>query len=253
WGRWGPTSRFQEEQPTGSGSVAPEVVEEAGEGQRPAEQSEEDPGPSPIHPRVTEKLRQEKQTLEQSASELQRTISELGELIHEMKEKEQLLVFFPDLHIPVETRFEISGNVMEDMGKQLQANNIRISILEEENARLRNAIAKIKGPAQQETQKVGGSAQGTREGAIQRHQASPGPLVGRKQPPPGPGDPPEAGNRPVFGLPEGPFFILPKPPRSLCTSLTPKLGHMGTPGRGGAGGAGRDQPGAGFGSFLNWR
>ncbi|KAG8146141.1 hypothetical protein E2320_012534 [Naja naja] len=78
--------------------------------------------------KVTEKLRQEKQTLEQSASELQRTISELGELIHEMKEKEQLLVFFPDLHIPVETRFE-------------------------KNARLRNAIAKIKGPAQQETQK----------------------------------------------------------------------------------------------------
>uniref|UniRef100_A0A8C6XP46 Chromo domain-containing protein n=1 Tax=Naja naja TaxID=35670 RepID=A0A8C6XP46_NAJNA len=34
-----------------SGSVAPEVVEEAGEGQRPAEQSEEDPGPSPIYPR----------------------------------------------------------------------------------------------------------------------------------------------------------------------------------------------------------
>ncbi|XP_026578002.1 coiled-coil domain-containing protein 157 isoform X1 [Pseudonaja textilis] len=103
--------------------------------------------------KLTEKLRQEKQTLEQSASELQRTISELGELIHEMKEKEKLLVFFPDLHIPVETRFEISGNVMEDMGKQLQANNIRISILEEENARLRNAIARIKEPAQQETQK----------------------------------------------------------------------------------------------------
>ncbi|XP_070806935.1 coiled-coil domain-containing protein 157-like isoform X2 [Pituophis catenifer annectens] len=103
--------------------------------------------------KLTEKLRQEKQSLEQSASELQRTISELGELIHEMKEKEKLLVFFPDLHIPVETKFEISGNVMEDMGKQLQANNIRISVLEEENSRLRNAIGKMKEPPQQETQK----------------------------------------------------------------------------------------------------
>uniref|UniRef100_A0A8C6X1S5 [histone H3]-trimethyl-L-lysine(9) demethylase n=1 Tax=Naja naja TaxID=35670 RepID=A0A8C6X1S5_NAJNA len=41
-----------EEQPTGSGSVAPGVVEETGEGQKPAEQSEEDPGPSPLHPRA---------------------------------------------------------------------------------------------------------------------------------------------------------------------------------------------------------
>ncbi|XP_015672944.1 coiled-coil domain-containing protein 157-like [Protobothrops mucrosquamatus] len=103
--------------------------------------------------KLTEKLKQEKQSLEQSSSELQRTISELGELIHEMKEKEKLLVFFPDLHLPVETQFEISGNIMEDMGKQLQANNIRISILEEENARLRNAIGKMKEPAQQEMQK----------------------------------------------------------------------------------------------------
>ncbi|XP_032085065.1 coiled-coil domain-containing protein 157 isoform X2 [Thamnophis elegans] len=103
--------------------------------------------------KLTEKLKQEKQGLEQSASDLQRTIAELGELIHEMKEKEKLLVFFPDLHIPAETQFEISGNVTEDMGKQLQANNIRISVLEEENSRLRNAISKMKEPPQQEMQK----------------------------------------------------------------------------------------------------
>ncbi|XP_063171747.1 coiled-coil domain-containing protein 157-like [Candoia aspera] len=102
--------------------------------------------------KVTEKLKQEKLSLEHSASELQRTISELGELNHEMKEKEKLLVFFPDLHLPVETQFEATGNIMEDMGKQLQANNIRISILEEENSRLRSAISKMK-EAQQEAQK----------------------------------------------------------------------------------------------------
>ncbi|XP_070619233.1 coiled-coil domain-containing protein 157 isoform X2 [Erythrolamprus reginae] len=103
--------------------------------------------------RFTEKLKQEKQSLEQSACDLQKTIAELGDMIQEMKEKEKLLVFFPDLHVPVETQFEISGNVVEDMGKQLQANNIRISVLEEENSRLRNAIAKMKEPAQQDTQK----------------------------------------------------------------------------------------------------
>ncbi|XP_007437748.1 coiled-coil domain-containing protein 157 isoform X1 [Python bivittatus] len=103
--------------------------------------------------KLTEKLKQEKLSLEQSMSELKRTISELGKLIHEMKEKEKLLVFFPDLHVPVETQFETTGDVTEDMGKQLQANNIRISILEEENSRLRGAITKMKESAQKEAQK----------------------------------------------------------------------------------------------------
>lgn len=66
--------------------------------------------------------------------------------------------------------FAVSGNVMEDMGKQLQANNIRISILEEENSRLRNAIGKMKEPPQQEMQKVDGGPQGGEGGAIKRHQ-----------------------------------------------------------------------------------
>ncbi|XP_054852601.1 coiled-coil domain-containing protein 157-like [Eublepharis macularius] len=46
------------------------------------------------------------------------------------------------------------GDIVEDMGKQLQANNIRISILEEENSRLRTAVAKMKEVAQQEAPKL---------------------------------------------------------------------------------------------------
>ncbi|XP_061458373.1 coiled-coil domain-containing protein 157 isoform X2 [Rhineura floridana] len=104
--------------------------------------------------KLTEQAQQEKLSLEQSASELRRTISELGDLIQEMKERERLLVSFPDLHIPVETQFESTGNVMEDICKQLQANNIRISILEEENSRLRAAVARVKEAAQQEGPKL---------------------------------------------------------------------------------------------------
>lgn len=53
-----------------------------------------------------ENLQQEKLSLEQSTSELLRNISELDELLQELKERERLLVSFPDLHIPAEAQFE---------------------------------------------------------------------------------------------------------------------------------------------------
>ncbi|XP_053135469.1 coiled-coil domain-containing protein 157 isoform X3 [Hemicordylus capensis] len=103
---------------------------------------------------LTAKVKQEKLSLEQSTSDLQRTISELGELIRELKERERLLVSFPDLHVPAEMRFESTGDIVADMGRQLQANNIRISILEEENSRLRAAVTKMKEAAQQGAPKM---------------------------------------------------------------------------------------------------
>ncbi|XP_042297826.1 coiled-coil domain-containing protein 157 [Sceloporus undulatus] len=93
--------------------------------------------------RLTEKAEQEKLRMEQCASELRRTISELGELVRETKKRERLLVLYPDLHVPMEAHFEGTRDVMEDMGKQLRANNIRISVLEEENTRQRAALAKM--------------------------------------------------------------------------------------------------------------
>lgn len=50
--------------------------------------------------------------------------------------------------------FAGTGDVIEDMGKQLQANNIRINILEEENMRLRAAVVKMKEATQQGAPKV---------------------------------------------------------------------------------------------------
>uniref|UniRef100_A0A8C3L8D3 Uncharacterized protein n=1 Tax=Chrysolophus pictus TaxID=9089 RepID=A0A8C3L8D3_CHRPC len=94
-------------------------------------------------------LQQEKLSLEQSISKLRENVSGLEEQTKELKEREKLLVFFPELHIPVETQFESTGNITEDMEKQLQANHIRIGVLEQENTRLRAALAKVKAAAQQ--------------------------------------------------------------------------------------------------------
>lgn len=45
--------------------------------------------------------------------------------------------------------FAGTGNIAEDMEKQLQANDIRIGVLEQENTRLRATLAKLKAAAQQ--------------------------------------------------------------------------------------------------------
>ncbi|XP_026715810.1 coiled-coil domain-containing protein 157-like isoform X1 [Athene cunicularia] len=94
-------------------------------------------------------LQQEKLSLEQSVSELQANVSKLEEQLQELKERERLLVFFPELHIPAETHFESTGSLTEDMEKQLKANSLRISMLEQENMRLRSALAKVKAAAEQ--------------------------------------------------------------------------------------------------------
>ncbi|NXO81521.1 CC157 protein, partial [Sitta europaea] len=92
---------------------------------------------------------QEKLALEQSILELQANASRLEEQAQELRERERLLVFFPDLHNPPEMQFESSGNLTEDMESQLQANNIRIKVLEQENTQLEALLAKVKAAAEQ--------------------------------------------------------------------------------------------------------
>ncbi|XP_071672030.1 coiled-coil domain-containing protein 157 isoform X3 [Patagioenas fasciata] len=50
-----------------------------------------------------------------------------------------------------------SGSVTEDMEKQLEANSIRIGVLEQENARLRSALAKVQVAAAQGVLKLSGN------------------------------------------------------------------------------------------------
>uniref|UniRef100_A0A8W4FCA7 Coiled-coil domain containing 157 n=1 Tax=Sus scrofa TaxID=9823 RepID=A0A8W4FCA7_PIG len=94
-------------------------------------------------------LQQEKQSLELATTDLQLTISELERELVELRERERLLVAFPDLHRPMEAQIQSSGNVTDDMERQVQANDIRIHVLQEENGRIRSMLSKIREVAQQ--------------------------------------------------------------------------------------------------------
>uniref|UniRef100_A0A8C3RCS7 Coiled-coil domain containing 157 n=1 Tax=Cyanoderma ruficeps TaxID=181631 RepID=A0A8C3RCS7_9PASS len=124
------------------------------------EQSQEQSGKQlQAQQELLDTLQQEKLALEQSILELQANTSRLEEQAQELRERERLLVFFPDLHVPTETQFESSGNFTEDMEGQLQANTIRIEVLQRENAQLQALLAKVKAAAQQGVLKLVPEAQ----------------------------------------------------------------------------------------------
>ncbi|GAB5579219.1 coiled-coil domain-containing protein 157 isoform X1 [Prionailurus iriomotensis] len=104
---------------------------------------------------LLQSLQREKQSLEQTTTDLQLTISGMERELVELRERERLLVAFPDLHRPIEAQIPSSGNVTDDMERQVQANDIRIRVLQEENGRLRSMLSKIREVAQQGGLKVG--------------------------------------------------------------------------------------------------
>ncbi|XP_022378510.1 coiled-coil domain-containing protein 157 isoform X2 [Enhydra lutris kenyoni] len=134
---------------------------------------------------LLQSLQQEKQGLEQATTDLRLTISELERELTELRERERLLVAFPDLHRPIEAQIPSSGNVTDDMVRQVQANDIRIQVLQEENGRLQSMLSKIREVAQQGSLKLipqdqlwappSKGIQGTVPPA-QAQNASPGPL-----------------------------------------------------------------------------
>ncbi|XP_056384642.1 coiled-coil domain-containing protein 157 isoform X2 [Hyla sarda] len=97
-------------------------------------------------------LQQGKVALEKSFEDVTNQLTELQVNIQEHKKREKLLVCYPDLHPLPE--FESSGDITEDMEKQLQANSIRISVLEEENAKLRVSLHKLGAKGKQGALKV---------------------------------------------------------------------------------------------------
>uniref|UniRef100_A0A2R9CL24 Coiled-coil domain containing 157 n=1 Tax=Pan paniscus TaxID=9597 RepID=A0A2R9CL24_PANPA len=149
---------------------------------------------------LLQSLQREKQGLEQATTDLRLTILELERELEELKERERLLVAFPDLHRPTETQIHggrsssvesqitcptDSGNVTDHMERQVQANDIRIRVLQEENGRLQSMLSKIREVAQQGGLKLipqdrlwSPSSKGT-QGAtppVQAQSTSPGPL-----------------------------------------------------------------------------
>ncbi|XP_036908397.1 coiled-coil domain-containing protein 157 isoform X4 [Sturnira hondurensis] len=140
---------------------------------------------------LLQSLQGEKQGLEQVVTDLQLTVSELERELVELRERERLLVAFPDLHRPAEAQIQSSGNVTDDMERQVQANNIRIRVLQEENGRLQSMLSKIREVAQQgalklipQDQLCASPSLGIQGAAppVQARRVSPGPL-GRQHPP----------------------------------------------------------------------
>ncbi|XP_013963286.2 coiled-coil domain-containing protein 157 [Canis lupus baileyi] len=156
-------------------------------------QSEREQGQSQVlaQQELLQSLQREKQGLEQATTDLQLTISELERELVELRERERLLVAFPDLHRPIEAQIPSSGNVTDDMERQVQANDIRIRVLQEENGRLRSMLSKIREVAQQGSLKLipqdqlwAPPSKGIQRAvpAAQAQKASPGPLGRRHLP-----------------------------------------------------------------------
>ncbi|XP_042193736.1 coiled-coil domain-containing protein 157 isoform X2 [Callorhinchus milii] len=84
---------------------------------------------------------------EKAVAELMRRVSELERQTEDHKEQQRLLVMFPELNVPAEA--QCTGDITLDMEKQLEANGLRIRVLEEENSHLRTTLAKLRESAQQ--------------------------------------------------------------------------------------------------------
>ncbi|CAG5921255.1 unnamed protein product [Menidia menidia] len=96
-------------------------------------------------------LQKEKEVLEKHVDELQKGMAELKEHVHALRERERLLVAFPELNTFSQTQPQSTGNMLLDMEQQLQANSIRIKVLEEENATLQKCLVKLHQTAQNKT------------------------------------------------------------------------------------------------------
>ncbi|KAM4708948.1 coiled-coil domain-containing protein 157 [Discoglossus pictus] len=101
---------------------------------------------------IVVQFQQEKQSLDDSMSVMDRRLTELQGTLQEHREREKLLVYYPELHPAPE--LESTGDITEDMEKQLQANSIRINILEEENCTLRASLSKLRERSQQGSLKL---------------------------------------------------------------------------------------------------
>ncbi|KAK7933854.1 hypothetical protein WMY93_004750 [Mugilogobius chulae] len=94
------------------------------------------------------KLEKDKETLDTKISDLVNTVTELKEHLKACSERERLLVAFPDLNPLPHAHPQSTGNVTLDMEQQLNANCIRIRVLEQENSTLHSSLLKLKERAQ---------------------------------------------------------------------------------------------------------
>ncbi|CAL8343256.1 unnamed protein product [Lota lota] len=89
-------------------------------------------------------LQREKDLLEAQVDELKSSVGRLNGEVQDLRHRERLLVAFPELATMHQTQPQSTGNVLFDMEQQLQANHIRIKVLEKENTTLHNSLVKLK-------------------------------------------------------------------------------------------------------------
>ncbi|XP_077995567.1 coiled-coil domain-containing protein 157-like [Glandiceps talaboti] len=97
---------------------------------------------------LMKKITNEKKSLEGSIKDLQGMITVLEEDLKTGKEREILMIQYPDLNVgslPPEATPESTGDIAVDMQRQIQANNIRMQVLQEHNDSLRQTVSKLQG------------------------------------------------------------------------------------------------------------
>ncbi|XP_041855041.1 coiled-coil domain-containing protein 157 isoform X2 [Melanotaenia boesemani] len=89
-------------------------------------------------------VQKEKQALETHADQLKTRVAELTEHVRALRERERLLVAFPELNNWPQAQPQSTGDMLLDMEQQMQANSVRMKVLEQENATLHKCLEKLK-------------------------------------------------------------------------------------------------------------
>ncbi|KAM8886520.1 coiled-coil domain-containing protein 157 [Spinachia spinachia] len=104
-------------------------------------------------------LQKEKQTQETYTCELKSSVADLKEYVTALRERERLLVAFPELSPLTRGQPKSTGSVLLDMEQQFQANNLRKKILEQENSTLYSSLLKLRHRAQNSTNREASAQQ----------------------------------------------------------------------------------------------
>uniref|UniRef100_H2XX98 Coiled-coil domain-containing protein 157 n=1 Tax=Ciona intestinalis TaxID=7719 RepID=H2XX98_CIOIN len=82
-------------------------------------------------------------SMKKTISDLHLDVEELNDELDRCRERERLLVAYPDLHQTCSPMVQSSGDVMHDMQQQVAANDVRIEVLEKENKVLLKTLSKV--------------------------------------------------------------------------------------------------------------
>ncbi|XP_014670467.1 PREDICTED: coiled-coil domain-containing protein 157-like [Priapulus caudatus] len=91
----------------------------------------------------------------------------------ELQEREKLLVEYPDLYRAADANLTGTGDIVQDMQRQVSANSIRIQVLEKQNCSLRNSLSKLLAASKSREISPENDAEARREGECESEEALP--------------------------------------------------------------------------------